>query len=66
MSYSEENGQVVLTMSREEFQDLMLRFSRTIGIPAHAYWKEEIRRIMDRLNSGNPHYRPYRTGETKC
>jgi hypothetical protein len=76
VSYSEENGQVVLRMSREEFAELssMLK-AQQIVIHAgqfHQWAKFEICRdrpcqkvktLLDRLNSGNPHYTPYQVEE---
>ena len=55
MSYSEENGQVVLTMSREDYdllRDAALRWDLGLG--------ED---LWNRLNQGNPHYTPYQVGE---
>lgn len=64
MSYREENGQVILTMSREDYHLL------NIVIGAAFRWSRGRKfcvmtlRLLNRLNSGNPNYTPYQTGET--
>jgi hypothetical protein len=69
MSYREENGQVILTMSREDYGQLIYRLGKSAGIVALTAAAQK-RRIeshaafMNRLNSGNPHYTPYQV-ETK-
>ena len=47
MSYSEENGQVTLTISREDYDCLLM----CLGSAALE--------LVNRLNQGNPNYRPY-------
>lgn len=60
MSYSEENGQVVLRMSREDYDAL----HHAVGLAkAWAIEPEPIRIMWDRLNSGNPNYTPYPVGK---
>jgi hypothetical protein len=58
VSYSEENGQVVLTMSREDYDYFMLGQRWLIR-----NWNGSPRMLdlVDRLNSGNPNYRPYQS-----
>lgn len=66
MSYSEsEDGQVMLTMSREDYQQLLVELGGAMflhmkdgdGNPDQALnW-------LNRLMQGNPHYTPYRRGE---
>jgi hypothetical protein len=61
MSYREENGQVVLTMSREDYQSLIYKLG-VAGAAALNHSPENFRReleFMNRLNEGNPNYRPY-------
>ena len=58
MSYSEENGQVVLRMSREDYELLLLGMGYAAGAAAQPGtpilpWRK-IFGLMDRLNSGNP------------
>lgn len=56
MSYSEKDGQVVLTMNREDYETLLL----AIGCHTfYGYDRERIFGMLDRMNEGNPHYRPY-------
>jgi hypothetical protein len=67
MSYSERDGQVVLTMSREDWDAMLIR----LGIAAHwmmahgGTWKRELD-LLNRLNSGNPNYTPYQVEGKKC
>jgi hypothetical protein len=61
MGYSEKDGQVVLTMSREDYKDLM----RYAGYAAISYRRQKAARLLNRLNQGNPNYTPYRVGEEK-
>lgn len=73
MSYSEENGQVVLRMSREDYEalnrSLYTRCSLHSSLSRSAEVRlEELRELcefLDRLNSGNPNYTPYRVEEKK-
>lgn len=60
MSYAEMNGQVVLTMSHEDYQ--MLLFA--LGIATGSALKDAkpikpILEFMNRLNQGNPNYSAY-------
>ncbi len=60
MSYREENGQVVLTMSREDYEVILLALGAFTGAhlarPGHA---NRVLSMLNRLNEGNPHYTPY-------
>jgi hypothetical protein len=64
MSYREENGQVVLTMSVEDYQRVLMIFGAasmtrlTELIPLG-----DILNLLNRLNEGNPNYRPYEVAE---
>lgn len=61
MSYREENGQVVLTMSREDFNEL-------IGVCDGHYCfsgDSETAALINRLNEGNPNYLPYQLEKKK-
>lgn len=64
MSYSEENGQVVLRMSREDYLRLLglihVGIGRKCGV---RFYAEESMALLDRLNSGNPNYTPYQVGD---
>ena len=66
MSYSEKDGQVILTMSRDDFSDVMCELNLNLsGCHPDGLIAERLRELMGRLNSGNPNYTPYRTAETK-
>ena len=59
MSYREENDQVILTMSREDYDKLfvlvsLMEFLRFNGTELQG-WRE----LSDRLNQGNPNWMPY-------
>lgn len=60
MSYREENGQVVLTMSREDYERVLLRLGTALGsnFGRNIRLADELS-FLDRLNEGNPNYRPY-------
>ena len=67
MSYSEQDGQVVLTLSRDDY-DLLVQvmgYARGAAIendgplmPPRA-----IVELLNRLNQGNPDFTPYQVGE---
>lgn len=66
MSYSEKDGQVILTMSREECEKEILRLLREFDdrkMPVNfAQWHKRKfgkPRLHARLNQGNPNYTPY-------
>lgn len=59
MAYREENDQVVLTMSRDDFQVVLM----ALGAWTATTWQkgnDHMFRLLNRLNEGNPHYTPYR------
>jgi len=70
VSYREENGLVILTMSRDDYERLLFRLGMHCGnaIRMGSDWRltmvEELS-LMNRLNEGNPHYAPYSTGDSK-
>jgi hypothetical protein len=55
VSYREENGQVILTMSRTDFDMLLMMLGAGAGILGI---KESLL-FVNRLNEGNPHFIPY-------
>jgi hypothetical protein len=66
MSYREENGQVILSMSREDYDALLIRLGIAAGWASddpQLFW-EHIK-LLNRLNEGNPHYTPYYQVEAK-
>jgi hypothetical protein len=78
MSYREVDGQVILTMSREECAELSMAL-RAQQIVIHAgqfhQWRtldicrerscRTIKALLNRLNSGNPNYTPYQVDNGK-
>jgi hypothetical protein len=66
MSYREENGQVILTMSREDYDLLMIFLGAASGnIGRHVPSFHRLPDLVNRLNSGNPHYTPYQVEAKK-
>lgn len=62
MSYHEENNQVILTMSREDYERTMTLLGCAAGNAQRTYESRlAIFELLNRLNSGNPDYTPYRT-----
>jgi len=62
MSYHEENGQVVLTMSRDDYDAVLIRLGIAAGYLSQQRDDDAFRRtcaLLNRLNEGNPHYIPY-------
>jgi len=61
MSYSEQDGNVVLTMSREDYQMLMIVLGYATGGAIKDAWTPASRmfELTNRLNEGNPNYKPY-------
>ena len=64
MSYREENGQVILTMSRADYERLLIRLGMAAGYAAKydATMGQTLKQDLDflnRLNEGNPNYTPY-------
>ena len=58
MSYSERDGQVVLTMSREDYRSLLNVFAlATAKKFPDTMW---ILRLLNRLSEGNPQWVPYK------
>jgi hypothetical protein len=73
MGYSEKDGQVVLTMSREDAIALLMRIHYGVFMANPRFWYEKDLREADTLicvaasdlRRGNPHYTPYQVGEKK-
>lgn len=76
MSYSEVDGQVILTMSREDYDKLLIELGRAMSLHATQggtelaalTWISRMERELDwmnRLNSGNPNYTPYQVEAEK-
>lgn len=65
MAYSEQDGQVTLTMSREQYDQLI----RMVATATVHFWPDTmwILRLMNSLNQGNPNYIPYKVkDEASC
>jgi len=66
MSYSEENGQVVLRMTREDYSAVMCELDLNLsGCHPEGLIAERLRDLRDRLNEGNPNYTPYQVEAKK-
>lgn len=67
MSYSEQDGQVILTLSREQYDRLLMTFAMAT-MNAMLLRKDfpravgNIMELLNDLNAGNPHYTPYQVG----
>jgi hypothetical protein len=64
VSYREENGQIVLTMTPLEYERLLMVFAMATmkGMTLRAEFPRAVENTMgllDSLNEGNPNYRPY-------
>lgn len=60
VSYSEQNGQVTLIMSREDFDTILFALGGyTCERMMAGESPQRILDLMNRLNDGNPNYRPY-------
>jgi hypothetical protein len=71
MSYREENGQVILTMNREDYERLLLLLGQASGESVRQSGRsffalDQILGLLDRLNEGNPSYTPYQATDTDC
>jgi hypothetical protein len=62
MSYREENGQVILTMSREDYEVVHRMLRSLVGcsiiLAPHNHFKVTAD-FYNRLNFGNPDFTPY-------
>lgn len=59
MSYSEKDGQVILTMSREDYADMLMVLKLRAVTSRLRENRENMKQLLNRLNEGNPHYTPY-------
>ena len=65
MSYSEQGGQVVLTMSREDYDSLMIALGTVTGMALRdGIDTENCMAFLNRINQGNPNYTPYQVTDT--
>ncbi len=62
MSYREENEQVILTMSRDDYERVLMALGTAVGAALQGKGVLGYRIIvslLNRLNEGNPGYKPY-------
>ena len=65
MSYREENGQVILTMSRKDYDQMLMMFAIATArmqrrtSPRNRMELNKSLALLNRLNEGNPGYVPY-------
>ena len=68
MSYQERDGQVVLTMSREDYELLLMALGTATGAALQGKGMLGLKVIvplLNRLNEGNPNYTPYQVEAKK-
>jgi hypothetical protein len=63
--YREEDGYVVLTMTRHDYEGLLLMLGWAPGTMAREHFGNLRAHIglVNRLNAGNPNFTPYAAGE---
>ena len=69
MSYSKQDDQVTLTMSREDYELVLKVFAmatvRAMTDKRPILSSLQVVELLNRLNQGNPNFTPYRVGEKK-
>lgn len=66
MSYREQDGQVILTMSREDYEWLLIALGSAMAAGySNQDWIQRMLGLTNRLNEGNPHYTPYHQVEAE-
>ncbi len=64
MSYSEHNGEILLRMSKDDYEKLFLPAMQLVTSELlRRSWTGELREMLEftnRLNAGNPRYAPYK------
>jgi hypothetical protein len=60
VSYREENGQVILALSRDDYQLVLMLLGAGVAGERIVSWKRACE-LLNRLNEGNPHFTPYAT-----
>jgi hypothetical protein len=62
VSYREDEGNVVLTMTRADYDKLLMTFAAaTMGMRRMGANINGMIDLLNRLNEGNPNYEPYCT-----
>lgn len=64
VSYEERDNQVILTMSREDY-DILIEVLRMSTYKFGEISQRRAEEFVNRLNQGNPHYTPYQTEKEK-
>jgi len=59
MSYREENGQVILSMSREDYDIVLVALGYWTSAHVHDSNRRKLFDLVNRLNEGNPKWTPY-------
>lgn len=70
MAYREENGQVVLIMSRDDYERILGLCAIATAASKNAvrnlmFTEADVIALLNRLNQGNPNYTPYQVEEKK-
>jgi hypothetical protein len=68
MSYHEENDQVILTMSRDDYDIILLTLGYALGAALQGQGplgERVIVPLINRLNEGNPNFTPYHVKKAK-
>ena len=63
MSYREDNDQVVLSMSREDYDLLLVALGSSVGAALQGKGMLGLKvacKLANRINEGNPNFKPYR------
>lgn len=58
--YSESDGLIVLAMSRDDYNHLLIALGFATGCATLPETQNSLVRLTNRLNAGNPHFTPYR------
>jgi len=68
--YREENDQVILTMSREDYERILRLCAIATAASKNAvrnllFTESDVIALLNRLNQGNPNYTPYQVESNK-
>lgn len=65
IGYSEESGAVILTMTREDWHQLLITLVWATGSMRDPEARTRTLGLVNRLNVGNPNFIPYEIGGTQ-
>ena len=65
MSYSEKDGCVILSMSREDYEVVLTALGYWTSAHVHDSNRKKLLELVNRLNCGNPDYTPYQLSSEK-